>query len=395
MRVLIWNNFKLENKGGPPGYLFNLNNYFKNVTKIKFLNYYKEDKVIYKKSINQGLKKIEIIRVLYLMLLLKKKHKLKININEYDLIHFHSTEEFYKNSFLPIKAKAIKVLTSHSPQLSTQEHIDNLNLKQKILKKFCFRFLKKIDIYSFENADYLIFPCNEAMEPYFNSNKEIKKILERKLNENRVKFLPTGIIDKKIEFQKDYFYKNFSIPKNAIVLCYIGRHNEIKGYDFLVEAAKDLLDKNPNIYIIVAGQMNPNISALKHERWIELGWTQEGDNIMKHAHAYLLPNRETYFDLVFIEALRAGTTIICSETGGNKYFKRFNSQEIIYFEKENKNNFIRVVEQNLNRFEEENYIKNRKENRKIYENNFTVDIFGDNYLKLMEDIYEENKKFKK
>lgn len=182
-----------------------------------------------------------------------------------------------------------------------------------------------------------------------------------------------------------------NIPKDSIVLCYLGRHNEIKGYDLLIEAGKEILENNRNVYIVIGGQINSNIPPLKHERWIELGWTSEGDNIMKHAHAYLLPNRETYFDLVFIEALRAGATIICSESGGNKYFKKFNSQEIIYFERENKNDLIKAIQVNLEKFSDLNYVKNRKENRKIYEENFTIEKFGTSYLKIMEEIYEKNK----
>lgn len=392
MKVLIWNKFKLENKGGPVGYLYNLSKFNEIKKKVTFFNKYEEIKKKKVNKLKQLLKKIKILEILNIIKFINTKNSMIVEgIERYSIIHIHQTLDFYKDRELLECNKNIKVLTSHSPQPLSEEIIDGIGLKNKIIKKISYNLIKKIDCYSLFKADYLIFPCKEAMEPYLTRDIKIKKILEKRLIENKVKFLPTGIIDKNIEFQENYFYEKFNIPKNSIVLCYLGRHNEIKGYDLLIKAGKEILEKNKDIYIIVGGQINSNIKPLKHERWIELGWTSEGDNIMKHAHAYLLPNRETYFDLVFIEALRAGTTIICSETGGNKYFKQFDSPEIIYFEKENKIDLIKVVQDNLKKFSDLNYIKNRKENRRIYEENFTIEKFGNNYLKIMEEIYEESK----
>ncbi|MGL5780690.1 glycosyltransferase family 4 protein [Cetobacterium sp.] len=392
MKVLIYNTTPLRNAGGPSGYLYNLKKYLKNKKEVDFfINEEIEEEIKKNKyliKIKKLLKSSSFIREKLLLRVIKKNNILKTE-TEYDIINFHSTLSFYqvrKNNI-----NSLKVLMSHSPQPTYEEFIEDYNLNKRKINKENLDNIKEMDYFSFKNTDYIIFPCKEAMEPYLTRDKKIETILQEKLSKNKVKFLPTGIVDKKVEFRENYFYEKFGIPKSAIVLSYIGRHNEIKGYDLLVKAGKELLDRNKEIYIIVAGQINPNIAPLKHERWIELGWTLEGDNIMKHAHAYLLPNRETYFDLVFIEALRAGTTIICSETGGNKYFKQFNSLEIVYFERENIKSFIEIVEANLNRFKEVDYIKNRKENRKIYNENFTIEKFGENYLKIMEEIYEENK----
>ena len=281
----------------------------------------------------------------------------------------------------------IKVLTSHSPQLKSMEELEII-WDKKILEKeknFIEKY-KKYDYVAFEKADYIIFPCKEAMEPY-EKDITMKKVLEKKMNEKRRKFLLTGIEYKEIKRDDEYFYKKYNIPKESIVVTYIGRHNKIKGYDLLVKAGKILLEKYENLYFIIAGKEDERIGKVSHPRWKEIGWTEEGFNLMKNCDLFILPNRETYFDLIFLELLSQNTTILCSETGGNKYFKKYNSEKINFFESENINNLVVQFEKIYPKLKK---LKENNSNEKIYFENFTVDIFGENYLKIMGEILKEN-----
>lgn len=228
------------------------------------------------------------------------------------------------------------------------------------------------------------------MEPY-EKDIVVKKILKKKLNEKRIKFLLTGIEYKEIQRDEEYFYKKYNIPKGSIVVTYIGRHNEIKGYDILVKAGKILLEKYENLYFIIAGKENEKIEKISHPRWKEIGWTKEGFNLMKNCDLFILPNRETYFDLIFLELLSQNTTILCSETGGNKYFKKYNSEKINFFESENIDSLVFQFEKLYSNLKE---LKENNSNEKIYFENFTLDIFGENYLKIIEEIIKENKSAK-
>ena len=69
------------------------------------------------------------------------------------------------------------------------------------------------------------------------------------------------------------------------------------------EFAEKILKEYKDIYFIIAGKESKEISPLKDSHWIEVGWTEEGKKIIKNSQLYILPNRETYFDLVFLEAL--------------------------------------------------------------------------------------------
>ena len=398
MKILIWYKKKnLKQVGGPSGYLYNLNSYFEESKKIEisyidnyFVNFF--EKIIEKLKISIlkkkkifyfGLEKeiVNLFQDLQIKDIIDKKW-----LNNYDIIHFHESKKLYKNLKNIEKIKSIILLTSHSPQLATQEEFE---LDSKFFLKFPLEVLEKYKEYeyvAFKRADYLIFPCREALEPY-NKDSKMFELLKTK----KIKYLLTGIKEKKEVEDKEYFKNKYNIPKNSIIISYVGRHNEIKGYDILKEFAKEILEKYKNVYFVIAGKEGP-IEKLVHERWIECGWTTEGAKIMKNSDLFILPNRETYFDLIFLEALSLNCNILCSNTGGNKYFKKYESDKIIYFEKENTADMVNKFEYF---YKDLKNIKSQNTNREIFLKDFTVKKFGENYLKLMEEILQESKNSEK
>lgn len=388
-KVLIW--MKKENiisKGGPAGYLYNLRKYFleNNEKNFFFLekNYFRKKgkirrefcKLFHKIFIKNEKKRLEY------KVLNELNYKNKLNKKELDkfsFIHFHVTKDLYEciDDLNEIKSKII--LQSHSPQLSTIEELEDRGIINKlgpnIVKKF-----KQIDYIAFQRADYIIFPCVEAMDPYLK-DEEMKRILENK--KESLKFLLTGIEKQEIKEERDYFKEKFNIPLGSLVISYIGRHNEIKGYDFLKRIGEKILEKYQNVYFVIAGQESERIPKLSHDRWIECGWTKEGLNIMKNCDLFILPNRETYFDLIFLELLSQNTTILCSDTGGNKFFKKYNSEKIIYFSSENIDNVIDKFDSIYSKLKD---LKKKEDNYKIYKEDFTLEKFGKSYINLIKEL---------
>ena len=86
-----------------------------------------------------------------------------------------------------------------------------------------------------------------------------------------------------------------------------------------------------------------------------------------------------------------GKVIVLSNTGGNKYLKKFNSNGLLYFEKEDKEKAIKQIEKVMNNRE----LIDKNDNRSIFENNFTISNFSNNYNKMMEKIYKENNESEK
>ena len=95
--------------------------------------------------------------------------------------------------------------------------------------------------------------------------------------------------------------------------------------------------------------------------------------------------------MVLLEVMSLGKVIVLSNTGGNKYFKKFNSNGLLYFDKEDKEKAIEQIEKVMNNRE----LIDKNDNRSIFENNFTIGKFSNNYKKMMEEIYKENNESEK
>ncbi|WP_177161857.1 glycosyltransferase family 4 protein [uncultured Fusobacterium sp.] len=393
MKVLIWKKEKdLSNCGGDTGYLWNLNFFLKkeNIKEIEFIdkNFVKRDLIKRLEKRKDEIKNFFVSSKVEkqkneLIYSLKRDMKIKKEyLNKFDFIHFHSSKELYKNleNLKNIKPKII--LQSHSPELQSMENLEkevglkNLENDIEFIEKY-----KEYDYKSFERADYLIFPCEEAMEPYLKDN-QMKKILEAK--KERINFISTGLVEKYENRDDEYFYKKYNIPKDAIIISYIGRHNKIKGYDLLVKASEKILEKYKNVYFVIAGNEDKEIKKPNSKYWIECGWTNEGLKIMKNSDLFILPNRETYFDLIFLELLSQNATILCSYTGGNKYFEKYSSQKIKFFERENIDDLIKKFDEFYPILK---ILKEKEDNLKIFKENFTIDKFGKNYLELLKKLY--------
>jgi hypothetical protein len=92
----------------------------------------------------------------------------------------------------------------------------------------------------------------------------------------------------------------------------------------------------------------------------------------------------TYFDLVLLEVISNGKLSLVSSTGGNNFFKKFDLPNLVFF---NKNN----VEDMLCKFEDifsnqKHFCTKENEMLKIYEENFTLNVFGRNYLKFYNNV---------
>lgn len=401
-KVLIWDlRFTLNNVGGPAGYLFNINTY---------LNSHPNDEIVFATSLSKKDKKFEILNTQnnYLIKTLKKITILvylyhiytlykvfnsafkrseitNIQIADYTYIHFHSIIDLYNSRNILKKYSGKVLLTTHTPEPLAHELISLLWSNSPKFFSFLFKnYIINKEIYAFNRADYLIFPTEFSIEPYFVEEK-IKHCLKNL--KNKIYFNPSSIITKDIQKQNIKFYHSLcSIPQDAFTLVYIGRHNTVKGYDQLKKIATNLFETFPNLYIVVAGQLGP-LEQLNHSRWVELGWSNLVNEIIINADAFILPNKETYFDLIALEVLRAGTPLILSKTGGNKFFNKFDNKPGIFsYDYDNINDVIRII-YNLIELKETNQIDLlRTSNKKIFLSFFTMEMFIKRYMVILNEI---------
>lgn len=383
---------RLEPIGGPTGYLYNL---YIELEKMKnkdvfWLDDPKQKRHMRMKKIFKRLpktitkqyysykKKNELDSICNKVFNNEEKKSLNINLEHYDIIHFHSTLDMFLNQDLLKNYKGKIAITSHSPEVFYKELIDRIDKEKYLANKSYYDKLEMIDEYSFNRADYIIFPCEEAEEPYYHTWNKYDEI--KKNNIKKFRYIPTGIQDINVRYDNKFIRNKFNIPENAFLISYVGRHNEIKGYDKLKIIGREIINEYDNVYFLIAGKESP-IKGLENNRWIEVGWSDLPNEIINSSDLFILPNKETYFDLILLQVLALGKNILLTETGGNKYFKKFNSDGLFYYDYENVNQAIDIIKKLIN-----SNIRSNNKNRKIFEENFTIEKFAKDYINLIDSL---------
>lgn len=128
------------------------------------------------------------------------------------------------------------------------------------------------------------------------------------------------------------------------------------------------------------------MKGLKDKRWIELGWTDKAHDIINAADIFILPNKETYFDLVLLEVMSIGKPVVLTYTGGNKYFKNFKDSGLFFYDY---NNIDSAIEQ-INKIKKSDIQTLGEKNKMIFNENFTISIFTKRYIQLLEKINNTN-----
>lgn len=385
--ILIWNTFPLlERAGGPSTYLFHLRNFLKNnpsplnITFLTNNEFYKNKyKTQPQKSIVPQIVR-DFVRVNQNLKRSIESYKKPISnpvlemLDTYDVIHFHSTVELYQAIPLIKNFKGTIALTSHTPMAPYIENIGDA-LPRWLISTKTINAFKQIDILAFQRANLLIFPAKEAMEPYFNTWKKFKKIISDK----PVRYIPTGVPKSEVKVPKEEILKKYNIPADAVVICFAGRHNSVKGYDLFKQFGKEILKTNPNYYFIILGKENP-IKGLKNERWKEIGWTDDPFSYINACSIFILPNRDTYFDLILLEVLSLGKKCLISDTGGNNYFKKLEASGVTFFNTGNLDNMI-------HRFKSIDPNKDLSELLITeFEKEFSLEAFGKRYIQLYQSL---------
>lgn len=374
--------------GGPIGYNYNLYKQLKekDVNNIHYIESGRENIEKWKNKVssikNDNLRKAAtVLKKVYKhgYLLYGGKHNAVVDLNQYDIVHFHSTLDMYSCRDSLRDYKGTVVLTSHSPTLLSKEIYDGASFFEKYICAFIYKNLIKLDEYSFNRADVIIFPCPEAEEPYEHAWGKFKAFKQE--NKDKFKYLLTGIDKCSAKVSRDVIREKYHIPKNAFLVCFVGRHNQIKGYDRLKQIAKEILEKNDDIYFIIAGREKP-LTGLSSDHWIEVGWTKDPHSIISASDIFILPNRETYFDLVLLEVMSLGKIIVASNTGGNKYFKDSPSSIMLF------NNEQECIDKilELKMMSKDQLEELEKESIKCFEKYFTSEIFCDNYINLINSL---------
>ena len=379
----------LKPHGGPIGYLYNLKNGYESIEQedisLSFLpedtNFAKKRSVTKLKALNNFMKAIYHRR--YYKKLFKESGdhiNKKVDFSNYDIIHFHDVVSMFsvRDSLKEFSGRVC--LTSHSPVPFFEETQDRMSKLEKILLGKYKKKIKGIDEWSFLNADHIIFPCEYAMEPYKKHWPEFNKLIKDK----SIKYVISGTVQCLAKVEKKEIRKKYGIPDDAFLVSYVGRHTDVKGYSDLKEIGRRIL-ADENTWVIVAGKEEP-LSRLENNKWVEVGWTNDPHSIISASDLFVLPNKETYFDLVLLEVISLGTPVLVSWTGGNKFFAG-KTKGIDFF------STVDEAVSKINEFRSKSNNEKRQmmvENNDLFKKEFTVETFAKNYINLYKDIFKDD-----
>lgn len=387
MKILEYVNKRLlKPTGGPEGYVYNLM-YGCKSEEIIFDTYDEPlDEMNKRRNISSKLPKFitSFVRVIFENKKIKKiesGNKRIKDIDAYDVIHFHSAFDLVScsSSFKNFKGKI--VLTNHSPIPPFMEIYQDYytGIMQKLGGKRRMERYKAISEKAFKMADYIVFPCEEAEEAYFQLWEGYKELHCE--CESKLVYLPTGCIPKMPKISKHNLREKLGL-QDSFVVNYIGRHNISKGYDSLKRIGEKCLNSNNDMKFVICGKEGP-LYHLDHRNWIEIGWTDNADSYVNMSDVFVLPNKSTYFDLVLLEVLSIGKIVIASNTGGNKYFKQFEGMGLFLYSSEDE--AISLIERVKNMSVEQR-IGYEENNKKIYEMYFHSNCFSKRYVNFYKDV---------
>ena len=84
-----------------------------------------------------------------------------------------------------------------------------------------------------------------------------------------------------------------------------------------------------------------------------------------------------------LEVLSLGTTIIASNVGGNRHFAKYKDIGVFLYNSLDEATILIDKIQNFTASEKKTYIAR---NKKLFEDNFSLSVFANNYIRLLDSI---------
>ena len=119
--------------------------------------------------------------------------------------------------------------------------------------------------------------------------------------------------------------EELGLPDKARLVVSIGNIRPAKGYEYLIEAACEVAQTDPDTHFVVVGhqkkalfdQLQAQIAQSPIKPNIHfLGFREDVGNILKQADIFLLPSVSEGFSISTVEAMMAGVPVIATRSGG-------------------------------------------------------------------------------
>lgn len=219
--------------------------------------------------------------------------------------------------------------------------------------------------------------------------KKIKKIHDREIF-----VIPNGIDLNVFEgLSKEELRKKFGLNKTEKIILYVGRLLHIKGLIYLIEAVKNINEKNKRLLLVGYGDDRKHLENLVKKLKIENIVTFVGKVPNKEVFEYMvasdvlvLPSLSEGFPNVILEAMASGLPIIATKVGG---IPKIVNNEVNGFLVDPKNP-TQIVETLLQLFKDEKLREKISDNNKIEAKKYSWESVINDLEKVYNKIIENN-----
>ncbi|GHV66537.1 hypothetical protein FACS1894199_10170 [Bacteroidia bacterium] len=232
--------------------------------------------------------------------------------NNIELVHIHQFKDTYVAMFakLILKGKLKIILTRH--------------LIKKAKTNYFYTLM-------YRSIDKIIFVSELAKNTFLSTRPSIRK--------EKIAVVHNSFLPKKSENSEVCNYRDkFNIPKNDIVISFMGNLNKQKGLAVLLQALADT--RNKNITLLAAGIA----SDAEYERYLKqlvlslhiekkvifLGFVDNTTELVQQIDIGTVPSvLQEAFGLVALEYMQAGKPVISTNNGAQKEFIQHNTTGIL------------------------------------------------------------------
>lgn len=152
-----------------------------------------------------------------------------------------------------------------------------------------------------------------------------QRLIEYGYISKSIRVIRNGITCEKSRLHRDreQLRAQYGIQANVNVICSIGRLVPIKGFEYLLEGAKNVLQSCPDVIFLLAGD-GPLLELLKdkalslglHDHVRFMGFTNCPEDILCLSDIFALMSLHEGIPMVLLEAMRAAKPIIATNVGG-------------------------------------------------------------------------------
>jgi len=237
-------------------------------------------------------------------------HPLKKGIDLFFLIHFIKI----------IKKYQIDVIHSHEFAMSFYSSIASLLTGVKVISTF-----HGMNYHCDTKRRQWMMKFIAQISNIVAVSEDVRTLISSRagINKKNILLIENGI-KSSADIAKGGLKDELNLPEDCILVGTVGRLHKIKGHKYLVKAAKNLVDKNDNIYFIIAGDGAEKESIFRliiqlglSKRFFLIGARNDIPNLLSSLDIFILPSLSEGTSLALLEAMSYGLPIIATKVGNN------------------------------------------------------------------------------